>query len=274
MGTPLFNKGVKMAKYIDLDGLQYLMQRIDAKYFDEAEVQSAINDAFASYKENIVTIVASLPATGEEGKLYLVPDSAASSNDIYTTYTWEEDNGVGSWAQMGSATFTPVTPDATVIDGSTNAVQGGAVYDELQLKLDASQLTSSISDGGTNAVTSGAIYTALDGKQDNMDALSNAEIDSAFVGDGEVWVDATGWTTLNVLWDTGSQTAPGVELTKNAFGYYVFDISDIDSADTLVFSDGTNATLALGSSVQDIENLEGKIITVTAGSSDMSVVPA
>ena len=263
-----------MAKYIDLDGLQYLMQRIDAKYFDETEVQSAINDAFASYKENIVTIVSTLPASGEEGKLYLVPDSNASSNDVYTTYTWEEDGGVGAWAQMGSATFTPVTPDATVIEDSTNAVQGGAVYNELQLKLDASELTSSITNGGTNAVTSGAIYTALGGKQDNMDALTNAEIDSAFVGEGEVWIVATGWTTLNALWDTNTQTAPGVELSKNAFGYYVFDISDIDTADTLVFSDGSNATLALGSSVQDIEGLEGKIITVTAGSSDMGVVPA
>ena len=165
-------------KYLDLDGLQYLKTKMDAKYVTSSDISTAITDAFATYKQNIVTIVSSLPSTGEEGLLYLVPDSNASSSDVYTTWTWED----GQFVQMGSATFTPATVDSTVIEDSTNAVSGGAVYSELALKLDASELTSSIDEDGTNAVTSGAIYDALALKLDSADVASieNSDIDALF----------------------------------------------------------------------------------------------
>lgn len=165
-------------KYLDLAGLQYLKTKMDAKYVTSSDISTAITDAFATYKQNVVTIVSSLPSTGEEGLLYLVPDSNASSSDVYTTWTWEDD-----WVQMGSATFTPATVDSTVIEDSTNAVSGGAVYSELALKLDASELTSSIEEDGTNAVTSGAIYDALALKLDSADVASieNSDIDELFV---------------------------------------------------------------------------------------------
>lgn len=125
-------------KYLDLAGLQYLKTKMDAKYVTSSDISTAITDAFATYKQNIVTIVSSLPSTGEEGLLYLVPDSNASSSDVYTTWTWEENQ----WVQMGSATFTPATVDSTVIEDSTNAVSGGAVYSELALKLDSADVAS------------------------------------------------------------------------------------------------------------------------------------
>ena len=155
-------------KYLDLAGLQYLKTKMDAKYVTSSDITTAINSALSTYKQGIVTIVSSLPATGEEGLLYLVPDSNASSSDVYTTWTWEDD----SWVQMGATTFT-ITVDSTVIEDSTNAVQGGAVYDELALKLDASELTSSIEEDGTNAVTSGAIYDALALKLDASELTSS-----------------------------------------------------------------------------------------------------
>lgn len=165
-------------KYLDLVGLQYLKTKMDAKYVTSSDISTAITDAFATYKQNIVTIVSSLPSTGEEGLLYLVPDSNASSSDVYTTWAWEDDD----WVQMGSATFTPSTVDATVIKDSTNAVSGGAVYSELALKLNASELTSSIAEDGTNAVTSGAIYDALALKLDSADVASieESDIDALF----------------------------------------------------------------------------------------------
>jgi hypothetical protein len=165
-------------KYLDLAGLQYLKTKMDAKYVTSSDISTAITDAFATYKQNIVTIVSSLPSTGEEGLLYLVPDSNASSSDVYTTWTWEDE-----WVQMGSATFTPATVDSTVIEDSTNAVSGGAVYSELALKLNASELTSSINEDGTNAVTSGAIYDALALKLDSADVASieDSDIDALFV---------------------------------------------------------------------------------------------
>lgn len=165
-------------KYLDLAGLQYLKTKMDAKYVSSADITSAIDTALSTYKQGIVTIVSSLPSTGEEGLLYLVPDSNASSSDVYTTWTWEDD----SWVQMGATTFT-LTVDSTVIEDSTNPVSGGAVYSELALKLDASELTSSIEEDGTNAVTSGAIYDALALKLDASDVASieDTDIDALFV---------------------------------------------------------------------------------------------
>ena len=161
-------------KYLDLTGLQYLKTKMDEWYVTSSD----FSNAFATYKQDLVTIVSSLPSTGEEGLLYLVPDSNSSSSDVYTTWTWEN----GQFVQMGSATFTPVTVDSTVIEDSTNAVSGGAVYSELALKLDASELTSNITPYGTTAVTSGAIDDALDLKLDaaDVESIQETDIDDLF----------------------------------------------------------------------------------------------
>lgn len=161
-------------KYLDLAGLQYLKTKMDAKYATSADIESALS----TYKQGLVTIVSSLPASGEEGLLYLVPDSNASSGDVYTTWAWEPN----SWAQIGSASLTPITVDSTVIEDSANPVSGGAVYDQLAYKLDASELTSNITEYGTNAVTSGAIYDALALKLDasDVESIENSDIDSLF----------------------------------------------------------------------------------------------
>lgn len=172
-------------KYLDLDGLQYLKTKMDAKYVTSSDITTAINSALSTYKQGIVTIVSSLPATGEEGLLYLVPDANASSSDVYTTWTWEDN----SWVQMGATTFT-ITVDSTVIEDSTNAVQGGAVYSELALKLNASELTSSIAEDGTNAVTSGAIYDALALKLDASQLTSSIEEDGTNAVQGGAVYDA------------------------------------------------------------------------------------
>lgn len=163
-------------KYLDLAGLTYFKNKLDAKFVTSADVTSAINTALETYKQGIVTIVSSLPSTGEEGLLYLVPDSSASSSDVYTTWAWENE-----WVQMGAATFT-ITVDSTVIEDSTNPVSSGAVYSELALKLDASELTSSIEEDGTNAVTSGAIYDALALKLDasDVESIEDTDIDALF----------------------------------------------------------------------------------------------
>lgn len=124
-------------KYLDLAGLTYFKNKLDAKFVTSADVTTAINNALSTYKQGIVTIASSLPSTGEEGLLYLVPDSNASSSDVYTTWTWENN----SWVQMGAATFS-LTIDSTVTEDSTNPVSGGAVYDALALKLDAADVES------------------------------------------------------------------------------------------------------------------------------------
>ena len=192
-------------KYLDLTGLQYLKTKMDEKYVTSDDVETAINTALETYKQGIVTIVSSLPSTGEEGLLYLVPDSNASSNNVYTTWAWEES----SWAQMGSTALT-ITVDETVIEDSTNAVSGGAVYDELASKLDASELTTSITEDGTNAVTSGAIYDALALK------LDASELTTSITEDG------TNAVTSGAIYDA-------LALKLDASDVESIENSDIDS---------------------------------------------
>lgn len=265
-----------VTKYLDLQGLSYFKSKCDAKYATNADITNAVNTALSAYKQNIVTIVSDLSTvtSPEEGKLYLVPDANASSNDVYTTWAWEDVSGTPQWVQMGSATFTPATVDATIIQNSTNAVQGGAVYTALEGKLDTTSLTAVIASGASNAVTSGAIYDALALKADaaDIDSVSNAEVDAMFMPSDEIWLTATNWTAMSVMYDTQSQTAPGLSLVKNSLGYYVFDIGDLTTADTLVFSDGTNSTSQITNTLAGIQAYAGKIITVDANSATVTVV--
>ena len=62
------------------------------------------------------------------------------------TYSWEESKGIADF-------------DATIIDGSTNAPQGNAVYDALALKQDATMSTPVIVEGSTQSTVEGAINT-------------------------------------------------------------------------------------------------------------------
>lgn len=168
-------------KYLDLAGLTYFKSKLDAKFVTAADITSAINTALATYKQGIVTIVSTLPATGEEGLLYLVPDANASSSDVYSTWTWETVNDTAKWVQMGATTFT-LTVDSSLSGTSENPVQNKVVKGALDLKLDASELTTSIAQNGTNAVTSGAIYSALALKLDAADvaSIANSDIDALF----------------------------------------------------------------------------------------------
>lgn len=173
-------------KYLDLAGLTYFKSKLDAKFVTSADVTTAINTALETYKQGIVSIVSTLPAEGQEGILYLVPD-ATGGNGVYTTHAWEiiQDNGPDQptygWVQMGATTFS-LTVDSALSNSSENPVQNKVVKGALDLKLDASELTSSITQNGTNAVTSGAIYSALALKLNaaDVDSITNSDIDALF----------------------------------------------------------------------------------------------
>lgn len=173
-------------KYLDLAGLTYFKSKLDAKFVTSADVTTAINTALETYKQGIVTIVSTLPAQGQEGILYLVPD-ATGGNGVYTTHAWEvvDDSDPSSpvygFVQMGATTFS-LTVDSALSSSSENPVQNKVVKGALDLKLDASELTSSIAQNGTNAVTSGAIYSALALKLDaaDVDSITDADIDALF----------------------------------------------------------------------------------------------
>ena len=84
-------------KYLDYTGLSYFYNKL--KTTNEAAITTAINEALSELNQNLVTIVSALPPTGEEGKLYMIPDTEDTNK--YTTYTWEE----GAFKPIGNATL-------------------------------------------------------------------------------------------------------------------------------------------------------------------------
>ncbi len=158
-------------KYLDSTGLQYFKTKLDALFRTETQVDSQIDSKLATYQQNVIQIVSSEPvvSNAEEGILYLVVDTNDDSGTVYKAYALENVGSTPTIVQVGSGTFTPVDPDQTVIDGSTNPVAGGAVYDELELKVNTSDIATSVTNGDTNPVSGGAVYTELAQKVSTSD---------------------------------------------------------------------------------------------------------
>ena len=147
-------------KYLDNAGTQYLVNKvkaIDGKIPTESQITTMITSALNTYKEGIVTIVESLPQTGEEGKLYLLVDS--SDSDVYIVYTWEEN----AFKRMGSKTFT-LTVDSALSSTSTNPVQNKVVKSALDGKANSSHTHGSITNDGKLGTASRVVITGTDKK--------------------------------------------------------------------------------------------------------------
>lgn len=84
-------------KYLDYTGLSYFYSKL--KTINESAITTAINEALSELNQSLVTIVSALPTTGEEGKLYMIPDT--NDTNKYTTYAWEE----GAFKPIGSTTL-------------------------------------------------------------------------------------------------------------------------------------------------------------------------
>lgn len=127
-------------KFLDNTGTQYIVNKIKAVQGEipsENAINALITAQLTSYKESIVTIVSTLPASGEEGKLYLVVD--ADDTDVYVVYTWENN----AFRRMGAKTFTlTLTVDSALSSSSTNPVQNKVVKAALDAKLNSSDLVA------------------------------------------------------------------------------------------------------------------------------------
>ncbi len=82
--------------------------RICVDLIDEMELQSyddvvnRINEALADITEIDFVLVDTLPATGEKGKIYLVPNTGSGSN-IKDEYIWlEPEGGTAYFEKIGS----------------------------------------------------------------------------------------------------------------------------------------------------------------------------
>jgi hypothetical protein len=150
-------------KFLDLTGTQYLVNKIKGEIPTTAEINTLINTQLATYKQGIVTIVTELPTTGEEGKLYLVPDANASNNNVYTTWSWESVQGTPTWVQMGATTFT-LTVDSSLSTTSENPVQNKVIKSALDGKANASHTHGSITNDGKLGTASRVVITGTDKK--------------------------------------------------------------------------------------------------------------
>lgn len=123
-------------KFLDNTGTQYIVNKIKAiqgEIPSENAINALITAQFNAYKESIVTIVSTLPASGEEGKLYLVVD--ADDTDVYVVYTWENN----AFRRMGAKTFS-LTIDSALSSSSTNPVENRVIKSALDAKLNSSDL--------------------------------------------------------------------------------------------------------------------------------------
>lgn len=127
-------------KFLDNTGTQYIVNKIKAVQGEipsENAINALITAQFNAYKESIVTIVSTLPASGEEGKLYLVVD--ADDTDVYIVYTWEDN----AFRRMGAKTLTlTLTVDSALSSSSTNPVQNKVIKAALDAKLNSSDLVA------------------------------------------------------------------------------------------------------------------------------------
>ena len=72
-------------KYVDGPGLRYFR---DTYVLTTTQVNTLIQAAFSQYKQDIFTVVSTLPVTGQqEGIMYLVPDS--NNPTKLDGYIWE-----------------------------------------------------------------------------------------------------------------------------------------------------------------------------------------
>lgn len=105
------------------------------------------------------------------------------------------------------------------------------------------------------------------------ESLSNPEIVSIFMNDNEIWIDSTGWSTMKVFTDKSDEE--GTSLSKNMHGYYVFNISDLNDADTFEIATDSTKTVTTGAiteSIAGIYEYNRKIIKVTAGSNTPEIL--
>ena len=99
-----------------------------SNFITSSDVDAKINNAFKAK----VTIVNQLPATGEEGILYLVPMTGATNKNKYEEYRWVIDGGTVGFELMGPRELdltgyikeTDLT-EATITDEEINALFAG-----------------------------------------------------------------------------------------------------------------------------------------------------
>ena len=107
----------------DINDLSYNKEQTDNCIANYAYSKAQVDDLITQFKENELQVVSSLPTTGEEGIIYLLPIDPQDLSQGYYRYIWENN----AWLNLGT----------TEIDLS-NYYTKGEVDSELNLKADKS----------------------------------------------------------------------------------------------------------------------------------------
>ena len=261
-------------KFLDLTGTQYLVNKIKGEIPTTAEINTLINTQLATYKQGIVTIVAELPVTGEEGKLYLVPDANASNNNVYTTWSWESVQGTPTWVQMGATTFT-LTVDNTLDATSENPIMNKVVKTALDGKASSTHVHGNITNDGKLATASkvvvtdsnkkvdvssvtvtelgylsgvtGAIQTQLAGKADSSHTHTTSEItDFPTIGDGTLTIQKNGTSVATFKANATGNATANIEVPTK-ISDLTDDSSFVEDSDLVAITDSEIDSLFVAS---------------------------
>ena len=123
--TPDANKAVDVTVPTKVSDIQN-----DSNFQTDTEVASAIAEAIAGVTQFDYEVVASLPATGVKGKIYLVANAGTGEN-IYDEYIWIVQNDVGHFELLGTTQldlsgYVQATEMTTISDATIQAAVNSA----------------------------------------------------------------------------------------------------------------------------------------------------
>lgn len=162
-------------------------------YYTKGQVDSLVS----SLKKATITVVPTLPATGEEGIIYLVGTSAP-----YEQYVWEGS----AWIDLGS---TEIDLSNYVNTASTLAANQIVLGDGTKkVKASGKTIASSVTNDATSVPTSQAVKTYADAelakKQDKLSTTQLAAVNSGITGAKVAKYDAYETNKQNILNTNGS----------------------------------------------------------------------
>lgn len=164
-----------------------------SEYYTKEQVDSLVSNL----KKAIITIVPTLPATGEKGIIYLVGTSAP-----YEQYVWEGS----AWIDLGSteidlSNYVNTTGTLT----ADHIILGDGIK---KVKASGKTIASSVTNDANSVPTSQAVKTYADAelakKQGNLSATQLAAVNSGITGAKVAKYDAYETNKQNILNTNGS----------------------------------------------------------------------
>lgn len=188
-----------------------------SEYYTKKQVDSLVS----SLKKATITVVPTLPATGEEGIIYLVGTSAP-----YEQYVWEGS----AWIDLGSteidlSNYVNTTGTLT----ADHIILGDGIK---KVKASGKTIASSVTNDANSVPTSQAVKTYADAelakKQGNLSATQLAAVNSGITGAKVAKYDAYETNKQNILNTNGSA------IHKNANDSIYLDSSNIGMSNVAV----------------------------------------